>query len=74
MAEGVEVRAGTECVDTDGLQMRRLRELLSSPQWPAAEPAPAAPSVSVSTPAVFESASRGTTRILGGAVEGRTHG
>ena len=38
--------------DRDGREVNRVRRLLYAPEWPAAEPAP---SVSVSTPAVFES-------------------
>ncbi|WP_041832847.1 sigma-70 family RNA polymerase sigma factor [Actinoplanes sp. N902-109] len=39
---------------SDGLQARRVQQLLHSPDWPAAVPAPGTSSVSVSTPAVFE--------------------
>jgi RNA polymerase sigma-70 factor (ECF subfamily) len=49
------VRTGTERKDSGGLQARRVRVLLDSPEWPAAEPAPTTPLVSVRTPAVFES-------------------
>src|SRR4029453_18241106 len=45
-------------VDRDGREVSRVRNLLSSPEWPAAESAPITPSVSVSTPAVFESVPR----------------
>ena len=37
-------------------QERRVRDLLGSPEWPAVPPAPVAPLVSVSTPAIFEAA------------------
>jgi len=40
-------------VDRGGAQVRRMRDLLGGPEWPAAEQTP---SVSVSTPAVFETA------------------
>jgi RNA polymerase sigma-70 factor (ECF subfamily) len=52
--KGFVVRSGTGCVEREG-QVRRERHLLRSPEWPAIEPAPVTPSVSVSTPAVFES-------------------
>jgi RNA polymerase sigma-70 factor, ECF subfamily len=42
-------------MDRDGREVHRVRDLLRSPAWPAAEPEPIVPSVSVSTPAVFES-------------------
>jgi RNA polymerase sigma-70 factor (ECF subfamily) len=42
-------------VDRDGREVNRLRSLLSAPEWPAATATPVTPSVSVSTPAVFES-------------------
>jgi RNA polymerase sigma-70 factor (ECF subfamily) len=43
-------------MERDGTQERRVRDLLGSPEWPAAESAPVTPVVSVSTPAVFEAA------------------
>ncbi|HEY0002258.1 MAG TPA: sigma-70 family RNA polymerase sigma factor [Actinoplanes sp.] len=52
--KGYEVRAG---VDYDPRELARVRSLLSAPEWPASETSSAAPSVSVSTPAVFESVS-----------------
>ncbi|MEV4641541.1 sigma-70 family RNA polymerase sigma factor [Actinoplanes sp. NPDC049548] len=48
------MRAGF--AERDGLQARKVQQLLHSPEWPAVSPALVAPSVSVSTPAVFESA------------------
>jgi RNA polymerase sigma-70 factor (ECF subfamily) len=51
--------SGTEHVRGAGRQARRVRELLGSPEWPAALP-PEAASVSVSTPTV--------SRSIGGAV------
>ena len=48
------VRSGTGYVERNQ-EVRRVRNLLSSPEWPPLEPAPVTPSVSVSTPAVFES-------------------
>jgi len=44
----------------DATQGRRVRDLLGSPEWPAAPSAPVAPLVSVSTPTILEA--------LGGAV------
>ncbi|WP_188119691.1 sigma-70 family RNA polymerase sigma factor [Actinoplanes lobatus] len=52
------MRAGTECVERDGRGANRVRGLLSSPEWPAAGAPQVSPSVSVSTPAVFESVTR----------------
>ena len=49
--------AGMVHIDRDGQEVSRVRDLLQAPEWPAAEQTPAAPSVSVSTPAVFESGS-----------------
>ncbi|WP_239107061.1 sigma-70 family RNA polymerase sigma factor [Spirilliplanes yamanashiensis] len=43
----------TDRVDRSGAQLRRVRDLLGAPEWPAREERP---SVSVSTPAVFETA------------------
>ncbi|OJF10833.1 sigma-70 family RNA polymerase sigma factor [Couchioplanes caeruleus] len=50
------MRGGTEFAEREGQQSRRVRDLLCSPEWPAVSPPPVPPSVSVSTPAVFESA------------------
>jgi RNA polymerase sigma-70 factor, ECF subfamily len=50
------VQAGIGFVERDGTQARKMQELLHSPEWPAVSPAALTPSVSVSTPAVFESA------------------
>jgi RNA polymerase sigma-70 factor (ECF subfamily) len=47
--------AGMVHIDRDGREVNRLRNLLSAPEWPAAQPAPVMPAVSVSTPAVFVS-------------------
>jgi RNA polymerase sigma-70 factor, ECF subfamily len=52
---GFLVGAGTECVERDGLKATRVRSLLASPEWPAVEAPSVIPSVSVSTPAVFDS-------------------
>ncbi|GAA2507058.1 sigma-70 family RNA polymerase sigma factor [Winogradskya humida] len=48
------MQAATGFAERNGLQARRVQELLHSPEWPAATLAPATSSVSVSTPAVFE--------------------
>ena len=48
------MRAGTEYVERDGRGVARMRDLLNAPEWPAVEPTPVTPSVSVHTPAVFE--------------------
>jgi RNA polymerase sigma-70 factor (ECF subfamily) len=50
------VQAGTRFAAHDGLQARKVQDLLHSPEWPAATSAPVTKLVSVSTPAVFESA------------------
>jgi RNA polymerase sigma-70 factor (ECF subfamily) len=50
------VQAGTGFAERGGLQARQMQRLLHAPEWPAAAPAPVTSSVSVSTPAVFESA------------------
>jgi RNA polymerase sigma-70 factor, ECF subfamily len=58
-SEGVlAVRAGTESIERNGREVRLVRNLLSSPEWPAVEPTPATPLVRVSTPAVFETVPR----------------
>jgi RNA polymerase sigma-70 factor (ECF subfamily) len=49
------VQAGTGFVERGGLQARKVQQLLHAPEWPAAASAPVPSSVSVSTPAVFES-------------------
>jgi RNA polymerase sigma-70 factor (ECF subfamily) len=54
VGKGLVVRSGTGYVERDK-EVRRVRNLLGSPEWPAIEPAPVTPSVTVSTPAVFES-------------------
>jgi RNA polymerase sigma-70 factor (ECF subfamily) len=43
-------------LDRDAAQERRVRNLLGSPEWPPVQPAIVTPLVSVSTPAVFETA------------------
>jgi RNA polymerase sigma-70 factor (ECF subfamily) len=50
------VQAGTGFAERGGLQARQMQRLLHAPAWPAAVPAPVTSAVSVSTPAVFESA------------------
>ncbi|MFI5494703.1 sigma-70 family RNA polymerase sigma factor [Actinoplanes sp. NPDC051859] len=50
------MRGGTEFAEREGQQSRTVQELLRSPEWPAVSPPRFTPSVSVSTPAVFESA------------------
>src|SRR6185437_9417718 len=52
-----EVRAGIEYVARGSDEVARVSNLLSAPEWPAAESSPSIPSVSVSTPAVFEASS-----------------
>ncbi|WP_433370026.1 sigma-70 family RNA polymerase sigma factor [Actinoplanes sp. CA-142083] len=51
------MRAGTEFVERGTGEVARVRGLLSAPEWPAAERSPSSPSVSVSTPPVFEASS-----------------
>ncbi|BCJ54349.1 hypothetical protein Asp14428_58240 [Actinoplanes sp. NBRC 14428] len=50
------MRAGTGFAERDGLKAGAVQKLLHSPEWPAVSPALVPPSVSVSTPPVFESA------------------
>ncbi|WP_305785232.1 sigma-70 family RNA polymerase sigma factor [Symbioplanes lichenis] len=51
------MHAGTGFAERSGLPARKVQELLHSPEWPAASLPAVTPSVSVSTPAVFETAS-----------------
>ncbi|WP_231954873.1 sigma-70 family RNA polymerase sigma factor [Actinoplanes derwentensis] len=67
---GSQVRTGTEYAARGGREAERVRSLLESPVWPAAETRPAARPVSVSTPAVFE----GVTRVIPVSSAGRSRG
>ncbi|WP_306205327.1 sigma-70 family RNA polymerase sigma factor [Actinoplanes sp. RD1] len=51
------MHAGTGFAARGGLHARKVQELLHSPEWPAATSPAVTPSVSVSTPAVFETVS-----------------
>jgi RNA polymerase sigma-70 factor (ECF subfamily) len=49
------VQAGTGFVQRGGPQVRKVQQLLHAPEWPAAVTGPVTSSVSVTSPAVFES-------------------